>query len=250
MRPADTTMSPLLEVRELGRRFGGLVALSGVSFDVRAGSIVGIMGANGAGKTTLFSLIAGNQRPTTGDIRVEGRSVIGLRADQVCRLGVARTFQIVMPFPSLTVLENVRTGAMFGAAGLRDRTAADAAARAVIEEIGLAEMADQPASTLTLSGQKRLEVARAVATGARLVLLDEVMAGLTPVEVQQMLATLRRIQATRGLTLLVIEHVMRALMDLCSRIIVLHHGELIAQGSPQEIGDNPKVLAAYFGAKT
>ena len=250
MRPADTTMSPLLEVRELGRRFGGLVALSGVSFDVRAGSIVGIMGANGAGKTTLFSLIAGNQRPTTGDIRVEGRSVIGLRADQVCRLGVARTFQIVMPFPSLTVLENVRTGAMFGAAGLRDRTAADAAARAVIEEIGLAEMADQPASTLTLSGQKRLEVARAVATGARLVLLDEVMAGLTPVEVQQMLATLRRIQATRGLTLLVIEHVMRALMDLCSRIIVLHHGELIAQGSPQEICDNPKVLAAYFGAKT
>ena len=243
-------MSALLGVRALGRNFGGLVALSGVSLDVQAGSTVGIMGANGAGKTTLFSLIAGNLRPSKGDIRFDGRSIVGLRADQVCGLGLACTFQIVMPFPSLTVLETVRTGAMFGKASLRDTAAADAAARAVIEEIGLAEVANQPASTLTLSGQKRLEVARAVATGARLVLLDEVMAGLTPVEVVQMLATLRRIQAARGLTLLVIEHVMRALMDLCSRIIVLHHGELIAQGSPQEIGDNPKVLAAYFGAKT
>lgn len=241
-------MSALLEVRDLGRRFGGLVALSGVSFDVQPGSIVGIMGANGAGKTTLFSLIAGNQRPSVGEIRFDGRSIVGLRADQVCRLGVARTFQIVMPFPALSVLENVRTGAMFGKAALRDTAAADAAAREVITEIGLAEMADQPASTLTLSGQKRLEVARAVATGARLVLLDEVMAGLTPVEVMQMLDTLRRIQAARGLTLLVIEHVMRALMDLCSRIVVLHHGELIAQGSPQEIGADAKVLAAYFGA--
>ena len=243
-------MSALLEVRDLSRRFGGLVALSGVSFEVAAGAVVGIMGANGAGKTTLFSLIAGNLRPSSGDIRYAGRSLVGLRADQVCRLGVARTFQIVMPFPALTVLENVRTGALFGKAGLRDTADADAAASQVLAEVGLADVAHRPAATLTLSGQKRLEIARAVATGAPLVLLDEVMAGLTPTEVAQMLETLRRLQASRGLTLLVIEHVMRALMDLCERIIVLHHGELIAQGSPTEISENEKVLAVYFGARS
>jgi len=241
-------MTALLEVCNLGRRFGGLVALSGVSFEIEAGSTVGIMGANGAGKTTLFSLIAGNLRPSSGDIRFAGSSIVGLRADQICGLGVARTFQIVMPFPALTVLENVRTGAMFGKAKLRHAAQADIVARQVLADVGLAEVADRPASTLTLSGQKRLEIARAVATGAQLVLLDEVMAGLTPVEVTQMLQTLRRLQASRGLTLLVIEHVMRALMDLCSRIIVLHHGELIAQGSPQQIGENDKVLSVYFGA--
>ena len=241
-------MTALLEVRDVSRRFGGLVALSGVSFDVEAGSIVGIMGANGAGKTTLFALIAGNLRPTTGDIRLAGSSIVGLRADQICGLGVARTFQIVKPFPALTVLENVRTGAMFGKAKLRDIAQADAAAMEVIAEVGLARVADRPASNLTLSDQKRLEIARAVASGAQLVLLDEVMAGLTPVEVAQMLQTLRHLQSSRGITLLVIEHVMRALMELCSRIIVLHHGELIAQGSPQQIGENEKVLAVYFGA--
>ena len=241
-------MTALLEVRGVSRRFGGLVALSGVSFDVEAGSIVGIMGANGAGKTTLFALIAGNLRPTTGEIRLAGSSIVGLRADQICGLGVARTFQIVKPFPALTVLENVRTGAMFGKAKLRDIAQADAAAMEVIAEVGLARVADWPASNLTLSDQKRLEIARAVATGAQLVLLDEVMAGLTPVEVAQMLQTLRRLQSSRGITLLVIEHVMRALMELCSRIIVLHHGELIAQGSPQQIGENEKVLSVYFGA--
>ncbi|HWP12381.1 MAG TPA: ABC transporter ATP-binding protein [Ramlibacter sp.] len=241
-------MTALLEVRDVSRRFGGLVALSGVSFDVEAGSIVGIMGANGAGKTTLFALIAGNLRPTTGEIRLAGSSIVGLRADQICGLGVARTFQIVKPFPALTVLENVRTGAMFGKAKLRDIAQADAAAMEVIAEVGLARVAGSPASNLTLSDQKRLEIARAVATGAQLVLLDEVMAGLTPVEVAQMLQTLRRLQSSRGITLLVIEHVMRALMELCSRIIVLHHGELIAQGSPQQIGENEKVLSVYFGA--
>lgn len=240
-------MTALLEVRNLGRRFGGLVALSGVSFEVGAGSIVGIMGANGAGKTTLFSLIAGNLRPSAGDIRYAGASIVGLRADQICGLGVARTFQIVMPFPALTVLENVRTGALFGRARLRDIAKADEVALKVLDEVGLIDVADRPASTLTLSGQKRLEIARAIATGAQLVLLDEVMAGLTPVEVTQMLQTLRHLQSSRGLTLLVIEHVMRALMELCSRIIVLHHGELIAEESPQRIGQNEKVLSVYFG---
>jgi branched-chain amino acid transport system ATP-binding protein len=241
-------MSALLSVRGLGKRFGGLTALHDVSFAVGAGEIVGVMGANGAGKTTLFSLIAGNSRPSAGTIEFDGAPVVGLRPDQICRRGVARTFQIVKPFPSLTVLENLRTGAMFGHAQLRRRADADAASLQVLEEVGLASFAGRPASSLTLSGQKRLEIARCVATGARLLLLDEVMAGLTPTEVAQMLATLRHLQASRGLTLLVIEHVMRALMELCGRIVVLHHGELIAEGTPAQIGDNEKVLAVYFGA--
>jgi branched-chain amino acid transport system ATP-binding protein len=148
----------------------------------------------------------------------------------------------------LTVLENLRTAAMFGKAQCRDAAQADLVSHQVLTEIGLADVADRPASTLTLSGQKRLEIARAVATGGQLVLLDEVMAGLTPVEVAQMLQTLRRLHEARGLTLLVIEHVMRALMELCSHIVVLHHGELIAQGTPQEIGANAKVLSVYFGS--
>ena len=242
------TAVPLLSVRGLGKTYGGLVALHNVSFDVGEGQIVGVMGANGAGKTTLFSLIAGNVRPTAGQIHFEGEPIVGLRADQICRRGVARTFQIVKPFPMLTVLENLRTAAMFGKARILDMDEADAASRLVLQEVGLAPMADHLASTLTLSGQKRLEIARAVATGARLIMLDEVMAGLTPTEVAQMLQTLRHLQATRGFTLLVIEHVMRALMALCGHIVVLHHGELIAQGKPDEIASNPAVLSVYFGA--
>ena len=241
-------MSALLTVQGLGKRFGGLTALADVSFDVEEGRIIGVMGANGAGKTTLFSLIAGNTAPSAGDILYQGRSIVGLRPDQICRLGIARTFQIVKPFPALTVLENLRTAAMFGHAMHRNAASADAASRPVLDEVGLSDVADRPASTLTLSGQKRLEIARAIATGARLVLLDEVMAGLTPTEVGQMLQTLRHLQSSRGLTLLVIEHVMRALMELCSRIVVLHHGQLIAQGTPQEIGENAQVLSVYFGS--
>jgi branched-chain amino acid transport system ATP-binding protein len=240
-------MSAQLSVRGLSKRFGGLSALSDVTFDVAAGQIVGVMGANGAGKTTLFSMIAGNVRPTAGDIRYESESIVGLRPDQICRRGIARTFQIVKPFPALTVLENLRTAGFFGRAQQRRRADADAASLDVLREIGLADAADRPASTLTLSGQKRLEIARAIATGANLVLLDEVMAGLTPPEVAQMLDILRRLHASRGLTLVVIEHVMRALMELCSRIVVLHHGQLIAEGTPQQIGDNPQVHSVYFG---
>ncbi|MEJ8823314.1 ABC transporter ATP-binding protein [Variovorax humicola] len=237
----------LLSVRNLGRRFGGLLAVNDVSFEVQRGQIVGVMGANGAGKTTLFALIAGNIPPTSGDVLFDGRSLAGQRPDQVCRLGVARTFQIVKPFGGLTVLENLRTAALFGKAAMRHAAEADQANLRILEDVGLAPMARQLASTLTLSGQKRLEIARAIATGADLVLLDEVMAGLTPTEVGQMLQTLRRLHAERGLTLVVIEHVMRALMELSDHIVVLDHGELIAQGTPEEIGANPKVLAVYFG---
>jgi branched-chain amino acid transport system ATP-binding protein len=240
-------MSALLEVESLSKKFGGLTALSDVSFSVPAGAIVGVMGANGAGKTTLFSLIAGNARPSNGDIRFDGRSIVGLSPDRVCRLGVARTFQIVKPFPAMTVRENLRTAAMFGHAQQRTREAADAATQSVLEEVGLVADAERPASALTLSGQKRLEIARAVATGGRLVMLDEVMAGLTPTEVAQMLQTVRQLQAGRGLTLLVIEHVMRALMELCEHIVVLHHGQLIAEGTPEQIGRDAQVHAVYFG---
>jgi branched-chain amino acid transport system ATP-binding protein len=240
--------TPLLSVRGLGKRFGGVTALSDVSFEVAAGETVGVMGANGAGKTTLFSLIAGNARPSSGAIAYEGRTITGLTPDRICRLGIGRTFQIVKPFPALTVLENLRTAAMFGRAALHTPAAADAHSMQVLDELGLADFAQRPAGALTLSGQKRLEIARAVATGARLVLLDEVMAGLTPTEVAHMLETLRRVRATRGLTLLVIEHVMRALMDLCARIVVLHHGVRIAEGTPTEIGADARVLSVYFGA--
>lgn len=247
-RGRPSSVHPMLAIRNVSKQFGGLSALHDVSFDVSAGSVVGIMGANGAGKTTLFSLIAGNQRPNAGRIEFDGRLLNGLRPDQICRLGVARTFQIVKPFGQLTVMENLRTAALFGKAAVRNAGQADARSLPVLEAIGLARTADQRAATLTLSDQKRLEVARAIASGARLVLLDEVMAGLTPTEVAQMLLTLRQLKQAYGLTLIVIEHVMRALMDLCERIIVLHHGQLIAEGSPASIAEDPRVLAAYFGA--
>lgn len=240
-------MSPLLEIKNITKRFGGLTALSDVSFDVPSGSIVGVMGANGAGKTTLFSLIAGNIAPTEGEIFFNKKSLGGLTPDRICRLGVARTFQIVKPFGGMTVRENLLTSAMFGAHQYQSKTLAADAVDKVLEDVGLTAVSEQISSTLTLSYQKRLEIGRAVATGCRLILLDEVMAGLTPTEVLEMLETIRILREQRELTLLVIEHVMRALMQLCQQIVVLHHGELIAQGSPDEIGNNRLVHQVYLG---
>lgn len=237
----------LLQVQSLGKNFGGVQALEDVSLSVESGAIVGIMGANGAGKTTLFALIAGNEAPSSGEIRFRGRSIVGLRPDQICRRGVARTYQIVRPFAGLTVLENVTTAALFGAGLHASHADAQVEAAGIIGEVGLAERIDSPAGALTLSGQKRLEIARAVATGATLVMLDEVMAGLTAAEVEQMLATLRKLHAQRGLTLLVIEHVMRALMRLSHHIVVLHLGRKIAEGEPEAVAANEEVLRVYFG---
>ena len=239
-------MSALLHIQGVGKRFGGLQALDQVSFEVQAGQIVGVMGANGAGKTTLFALIAGNTAPSAGTIRFADRSLAGLRADQICRLGIARTFQIVKPFPMLTVLENLRTGALFGKALAPDMASADKAAWKVLEEVGLAPMALQPAYTLTLSGQKRLEIARAVATGAQLVLLDEVMAGLNPQEITEIIGIIRKIREA-GVTILLIEHVMHAVMSLSEHIYVLSYGKIIAQGAPLEIVNNRDVVEAYLG---
>ncbi len=237
----------LLVLRNVSKFFGGLQALGGISLEVAAREIVGIIGANGAGKTTLFSLIAGHERPTGGEIVLDGRPLAGLRPHEICRLGVARTFQIVRPFGGLTVEENVATAAMFGPARAASPAAAAQRARDVLELVGLANRRGDLAETLTLSDQKRLELARAVATGGRLLLLDEVMAGLTPTEVAAMLDVVRRLHGEYRLTILIIEHVMRALMQIAQRIIVLHHGELIAQGTPAAIGADARVHECYFG---
>ena len=239
----------LLELDNISKRYGGVQALHDVTFGIEEGAVVGIMGANGAGKTTLFSLVAGNERPSSGDIRLRGRSIVGQRPDEICRRGVARTFQIVRPFAGLSVLENVTIAALFGAGRHAGHGKAAGAARRVLTEIGLDDRADAPAGSLTLSGQKRLEIARAVATGAGLIMLDEVMAGLTPPEVEELLVSIREIHRERGLTLLVIEHVVRALMQLCGKVLVLHLGRLIAQGSPAGVAAHPDVLRAYFGAE-
>jgi branched-chain amino acid transport system ATP-binding protein len=236
-----------LEIRQVSKSFGGLLALREISFAMKKGETVGIMGANGAGKTTLFSLIAGNARPSAGSILFKGRTLDGLRPDQISRLGIARTFQIVRPFVNMSVLDNVVVGALYGVRRESSPARASALAKDILAEVGLAERADDPASSLTLSGQKRLEIARALATGPELLMLDEVMAGLTATEVGEMLAAIRRIKERMGLTILVVEHVMQALMQLSDRVVVLHHGEMIAQGSPQEVAVDPKVITAYLG---
>jgi branched-chain amino acid transport system ATP-binding protein len=238
----------LLEISRIGKSFGGVVALQDVSFTVAEGEIVGIMGANGAGKTTLFAVIAGHIRPSAGEIRFDGRRLEGLSADRINRAGIARTFQIVKPFHGLTVLENVATAALFGAAPAPGWDAAGERAAAILEHLGLSDQAARPAAALTLSAQKKLEVARALATRPRLLLLDEVMAGLTPSEVLAMADMVRALKDGFGLTILIIEHVMRALMDLSQRIVVLHHGAQIAEGAPAEIAANAAVQAAYLGA--
>jgi branched-chain amino acid transport system ATP-binding protein len=234
----------LLELRGLTKRFGGLAAVSDVAFDVEGGQLVGLIGPNGAGKTTLFHLITGFQRPTSGRVRFEGQDVTGLRPHAVCRLGIARTFQIVQPFPGLSVLGNAAIGAFNRT---RDPAAARRQALEALRVVGLEAQAGREARTLTLADRRRLEVARALATGPRVLLLDEAMSGLAPTEVADMIALLRRLRA-EGLTILVIEHLLRAIMALSDRVIVLHHGEKIAEGPPAAIAQDARVVEAYLGA--
>jgi branched-chain amino acid transport system ATP-binding protein len=238
----------MLDVRNISKRFGGVLALDDVTFSVGAGEIVGLMGANGAGKTTLFAVIAGNARPQSGDVVWRGKSLLGLRPDQIARHGIARTFQVVRPFLGLTVMENASIAARFGARALNRTSDVNAAARDALQAVHLFDRADDLASELTLSDQKRLEIARALATGAALLLLDEVMAGLTLTEVREMIEIIRSLRNDRGLTLIVIEHVMRALMSLSDRIVVLHLGRRIAEGLPSVIADDPQVSDVYFGS--
>lgn len=236
-----------LQLINVGRSFGGLKAVNAVDLIVEKGEILGLMGANGAGKTTLFNLIAGNLKPTTGEIWLEGKRTDGLRADQINRMGVGRAFQIVRPFSGLTVLENVVIGSLFGRGHEQSITRAQNIAKEILDQVGIIERADDKAGTLTLAGRKKLEIARSLATQPSLLLLDEVMAGLTPVEVSEALETVSRLHREQGLTIIVIEHVMRALMHLSERLIVLHHGSKIAEGTPKEISESKVVNEVYFG---
>ena len=237
----------ILDVNNVCKQFGGLKALQDVSFSVDEGTIFGLMGANGAGKTTLFGVIAGQIRSNGGSITFAGKSLAGRRPNQICRLGLGRTFQIVRPFGNLSVLDNVVVSAMYGSARTHRLADATLAGRRALEDVGLAPLAGQLAASLTLSNQKRLEIARALATGARLVLLDEVMAGLTATEVAEMTETLFRLRQERGLTILIIEHVMGALMKLSDRILVLDHGVPIAMGPPEQVVADENVVKVYFG---
>ena len=237
-------MSALLNVQNLGKSFRGLSAVRDVSFDIAPGSIVALIGPNGAGKTTIFNMVAGALAPDTGTIVFDGHSIRGLRPDRVCALGIGRTFQIVKPFAGLSVLDNVVVGALQRANGTND---ARRFAATILEKLKLDGKRDLPASSLTLSDRKKLEIARALATRPILLLLDEVMAGLRPVECDELVAMLRELHRREGLTILLIEHLMRAVMALAENVVVLHHGEVIARGTPEQIVHDPAVLECYLG---
>jgi branched-chain amino acid transport system ATP-binding protein len=235
----------MLEATRIAKSFRGLRAVREASFEVPEGGIVGLIGPNGAGKTTIFNMVAGVFAPDTGRILFQEREIQGLRPDQVCAAGVGRTFQIVKPFAGLSVLDNVMVGGF-----LREKkSSARALSLSILEKLGLAQKRDLPASSLTLPDRKRLEVARALATRPRLLLLDEVMAGLRPTECDQLVAVFRELNRD-GLTILLIEHVMRAVMALAQQIVVLHHGEVIARGTPGQVVRDPAVLECYLGEET
>jgi branched-chain amino acid transport system ATP-binding protein len=239
-------MTALLTIDGISKRFRGLAAVSRVSFEVQQGDIFAVIGPNGAGKTTLFNMIAGALPPDEGSITFAGQQIQGLRSDQIARLGIGRTFQLVRPFPALTVEDNVIIGALMQTKTVHD---AEKIARDTLARLDLFDKRAQIASSLTLPDRKRLEVARALATGPKLLLLDEVMAGLRPTETDRIVATLRDLNRG-GLTILLIEHVMRAVTALASRILVLHHGAAIAEGNPEQVLRDPAVVESYLGAES
>ena len=239
-------MAALLEVENVTKNFSGLRAVAGVTFAVPEGEIFAVIGPNGAGKTTLFNLIAGVYAPDEGAIAFDGKRIEGLTPDAICRRGIGRTFQLVRPFPALSVEDNVMVGAL-----LRHPDLPSALRRAheVLWRLDLFDKREQLAGSLTLPDRKRLEVARALATEPKLLLLDEVMAGLRPTETDRMVEILKKINRESGLTILLIEHVMRAVMSLATRVLVLHHGAAIAEGTPEAVVREPAVVESYLGAE-
>lgn len=240
-------MTALLILDRVSRRFGGLDAVDRVSFTVGEGEILGLIGPNGAGKTTLINLVTGVHPATSGSVHFDGRNITRLRPHHIARLGLVRTFQIVQPFPKMSVLENVAAGALFagGADGLKD---ASAQAREHLTFTGLIEVADRPAATLTTAQRKRLELAKGLAMKPRLLMLDEVNAGLNSTEVDEALRMIRKV-AEQGITIVIIEHVMKVVLSISQRIVVLHHGQMIADGEPQSVLRDTRVIEAYLGSK-
>jgi branched-chain amino acid transport system ATP-binding protein len=243
-RRGPDPMAEALVIKGLSKRFGGLRAVQDVSFSVQENETVALIGPNGAGKTTSFNLMTGFHRPDSGSVLAYGREIVGLKPHDICAHGLARTFQVAKPFGAMTVLDNVMTGAF-----LRDRSIAAARekAREAIEFVGLTARESTAAKDLTTIDQRRLEMARALATQPRLLLLDEVMAGLNPSEIDQAVALVGKL-SQRGLTIVIVEHVMRAIMAVARHIVVLDHGQKIAEGSPKEIVENPEVVRAYLGS--
>jgi branched-chain amino acid transport system ATP-binding protein len=239
----------ILEGEGLTKYFGGLAAVSDVDFYVDRGEVVGLIGPNGAGKTTLFDLISAAQMPKPGTIRFKGRNITGMKPHKICRMGIARTFQTIKIFGDLPVFDNVRVGSLFGSSAKMSASEAGKETADLLAFVGLADLGRTAARDLTLANQKRLEVARALATRPEVLLLDELMAGLTYTEVGQAMELVNRIR-DRGVTVVMIEHVMKAIMNVCNRIIVLHHGKKIAEGTPQEIVGSRTVVEVYLGEQS
>jgi branched-chain amino acid transport system ATP-binding protein len=237
----------ILEVTNLTKKFGGITALSDVEFTVKEGEIFGIIGANGAGKTTLFSVISGFYPPNNGAVRFKGEEITGKKPFEICRKGMVRTFQVVRPFRNMTVLRNVMVGNLFGKDRLPHQKQAETEARRILDFVDLAAKAETIAGELSLVDHKRLELARSLATNPDVLLLDEVIAGLTPTETTEAMEVVKEVHQSMGLTILMVEHVMKAVIGLCDRILVLHYGRKIAEGTPKEITENPDVIEAYLG---